>query len=349
MTAPAKPQKSKKSKLIETLSAIPGVQPAYQSVSKLANSKREKYVIPARHILQSATSPKPKVKPVDETKPLDLAFIDAAPFQYLVKQKDIEIFAVSMRDIENELNTILMKDIKYQLNKTAKASTDPKTMVPKEYHKFLDVFSKEALDTFSPHSKYDYQIRLLEEYRDHGHSFLSKMSESKLQFVKKFLEEYLKKGFIKASSALCSLCIMLAAKLDRGIRFCVDYKRLNKLTKKDAHPIPLIKEILTQLKKAKIFTKIDICQVFHKLKIAANSENYTMFALRFEVFKWKMLPFGLMRGPAGWQRFINDMLWEYLNKFCMAYLNNILIYSSNLKGHKEHVQLVLAKLYEFDI
>ena len=102
-----------------------------------------------------------------------------------------------MRDIKHEFNTISMKDIKYQPNKTAKTPTDPKTVVPKEYQKFLDVFSKEALDTLLPHLKYNYQIRLLEGYRDHRHSFFSKMSESKLQFMKKFLKEHLKKGFLR--------------------------------------------------------------------------------------------------------------------------------------------------------
>ena len=156
----------------------------------------------------------------------------------------MEIFAVFMQDIENELNAISIKDIEYQLNKTAKAPTDPKTLVPEEYHEFLDVFSKKALDMLSPHLKYDHQIRLLEGYRDHGNSSLSKMSESKLQFVKKFLEKHLKKGFIKVSSAPYSSRIMLVAKLGGGIRFCVDYRHLNELTKKDAYPIPLIEETL---------------------------------------------------------------------------------------------------------
>ena len=62
-----------------------------------------------------------------------------------------------------------------------------------------------------------------------------------------------------------------------------------------------------------------------------------------------MLPFELTGGPASWQQVINNMLWEYLNKFCMAYLDDILIYSSNLKEHKEHVRLLLAKLREFGI
>ena len=149
-----------------------------------------------------------------------------------------------MRDIKNELNAILMKNIKYQLNKTAKTPTNPKTMIPKEYHKFLDVFSKKASDTLLPHSKYNYQIRLLKGYRNYGNNSLNKMSEPKLQFVKKFLEEYLNKGFIKASSASCFSQIMLAAKSGEDIRFCANHRRLNKFTKKDAYLILLIEETL---------------------------------------------------------------------------------------------------------
>ena len=141
---------------------------------------------------------------------------------------------------------------------------------------------------------------------------------------------------------------MLAVKPGGGIRFCVYYRRLNELTVNDAYPIPLIEEILAQLKNAKVFTKMDIRQAFHKLQMAADSEDYTTFSCRFGAFKWKVLPFGLTGGgPASWQRFINDVLWEYLNKFCTAYLDDILIYSNNMKEHKEHVRLVLAKPCEF--
>ena len=72
---------------------------------------------------------------------------------------------------------------------------------------------------------------------------------------------------------------MLAAKPRKDIRFCIDYKHLNKLTKKDAYPILLIEETLVQLKNAKVFMKINICQAFHKLRMTADSEDLTMFAL----------------------------------------------------------------------
>ena len=346
-TAPAEPQNmhtkaknsktSKKSNAIKTPQAIPSMRSTYRGVSKLADKEREKYVVPVKRILKPATVLKPKLELADETKPIDLTFIGGAPFTYLVKQKNVEIFAISMRNI------------KYQLEKTTKTPTDPKTMVPEEYHEFLDVFSKEASDTLSEHSKYDYRIRFLESYKNHGNSPLRAISKPKLQFVKKFIEEHLKKRFIEASSAPCLSPIMLAVKLGRGVQFCVKYRKLNELTIKDAYLILLIEETLAQLKNIKVFMKIDIRQAFHKLRMAADSEDYTMFSCRFGAFKWKVLPFGLTGGPASWQRFINNVLWKYLNRFCMVYLDNILIYSSNLKEHKEHVRLVLAKLCEFGI
>ena len=282
-TAPAEPQnvhtkaknskKLKKSNTIKTPQAIPGMQPTYRGVSKFADKEGEKYVVSTKYILKPTTVPKPKVELADETKPINLVFIGGESFTYLVKQKDVEIFAISMRDI------------KYQLEKATNTPLDPKTMVLEEYHKFLDIFLKEASDTLSEHSKYDHRIRFLKGYKDHGNSFLQAMSEPKLQFVKKFVEKHLKKRFIEASSAPCSSPIMLAVKPGGGVWFYVDYRRLNKLTVKDAYPIPLIEETLAQLKNAKVFTKIDIWQAFHKLWMAADSEDYTTFLCRFGVFK----------------------------------------------------------------
>ena len=168
---------------------------------------------------------KPSVEPADG-KPLDLALIGGAPFIHLVKSKKrkAEVFAISIRDI------------KYQLNKGKTPLTNPKTVVPAEYHDFLDVFSKNISNTLRPHGKHNHKIELLKNKNssDLGHSALQRMSVPQLEFVKKFFEEHLKKRFIKASSAPCSSPILLAKKPGREIRFCVDYQKLNSLTKKDA-------------------------------------------------------------------------------------------------------------------
>ena len=275
--------------------AAPKVAPkiAPKTASEPSNAKRARDPKAApkaeisKAILKAPPQPRaqsPRAK--ESTRPLKLAMVGAAPFQYLTKQKGVEIFGISMRDLE------------YQLNKAEKPVTDPATVVPECYHEFLDVFLKETSDKVSPHSKYDHKIKLVNGGKDHGQAALRGMSKPQLKFVKNFLEENLKKGFIEASRAPCSSPILLAKKPDGGIRFCVDYKRLNELTKKDVYPIPLIAETLAQLKEARVFTKIDICQAFHKLRMAASSEDLTTMATRFGAFKWKVFLFRLTGGPA---------------------------------------------------
>ena len=173
--------------------------------------------------------------------------------------------------------------------------------------------------------------------KDHSQAALRPMSNERLVFIKKFLKDNLKKNFIEASSTFCSLSIMLTVKPEGGIRFCVNYQKLNKLTKKDAYPILLITETLAQLSHAKMFTKIDIWQAFYKLCIAAESEDLTTMITQFEAYKWKILPFGLTKRLVLWQKSINNILWKYLNWFCTAYLDNILIYSQDLQKHKKHI------------
>ena len=246
-----------------------------QGVSKVASVPEEK-TIPLKPKLKANDKSETKIEnkktsveqASENDKPLDLAFIGGAPFMHLAKSKKqkAKISAISMRDIE------------YQLNKVTKPLTNPKAVVPAEYHDFIDVFLKEASDTFSPHTKFDHKIELLKDAGELGHSALRGMSVPQLEFVKKFLEEHLKKGFIEASSAPCSSPILLAKKPGGRIRFCVDYQKLNLLTKKDAYPLPLIAETIAWLKKVVIFTKINIRQAFHKLRMALNSEDLTTFA-----------------------------------------------------------------------
>ena len=138
--------------------------------------------------------------------------------------------------------------------------------------------------------------------------------------------------------------ILFVKKPGGGIRFCVDYKRLNAITKKDRYPIPLIEETLAQLEDAKYFTKIDIRQAFYRIRMSEDSEELTTFLTRFGAFKYLVMPFGLCNGPASWQHLINDTLFDFLHCFVQAYLDDIFIYSKTLKEHHSHVRQVLQQL-----
>ena len=140
--------------------------------------------------------------------------------------------------------------------------------------------------------------------------------------------------------------MLFVKKADSSLRFYIDYRKLNLLTQKDAYPLPRIDELLTRVSRAKFFTKLDIRQAFHRIRMDPASEEYTSFRTRYGTYKCKVLPFGLCNGPATYQRYMNDVLIEYLDDFVTAYLDDILIYSDNFEDHQEHVQKVLRRLLE---
>ena len=117
----------------------------------------------------------------------------------------------------------------------------------------------------------------------------------------------------------------------------VTYNILFNISKKDRYPIiPLIDELMERLNGAKIFTKLDIRQGFH--------QDLTTFRTRYGAYKYRVVPFGITNGPAAFQRFVNSTFFDYLDKFLTAFVDDLLIYSKNMKEHQEHVRLVLERL-----
>jgi hypothetical protein len=125
------------------------------------------------------------------------------------------------------------------------------------------------------------------------------------------------------------------------LRFCIDFRTLNALICKDRYPLPLIDETLVRLAKAKVFTKLDIRQAFYRIRMDPTSEEYTTFRTRYGAYKCKVMSFGLTNGPVTYQRYMNDILFDYLDMFCTAYLDDIVIYSENELEYTAQVHLVL--------
>ena len=130
----------------------------------------------------------------------------------------------------------------------------------------------------------------------------------KLNFVKKYFENNLKKEFIIISHASCFSSILLIKKSSEELKFCVDYRKLNQMIKKNKYSISLIIETFAQLSKAKIFSKINIRQIFHKLRMKKTFENLIIFITKFDVYKWRVLLFDLIENLFTWQHYINDVL-----------------------------------------
>jgi hypothetical protein len=125
-------------------------------------------------------------------------------------------------------------------------------MISSEYHDFLDVFSKEKANILSSHKKHDHCIKLEKDHEfDHEYASLYNLSEEELQLMKKYLKEHLNKNFIELSTAFYASFVLFAKKSKNELRFCVNYRKLNAIIKKNRYSILFIVKIIARLSKAK--------------------------------------------------------------------------------------------------
>ncbi|KAF4310822.1 hypothetical protein GTA08_BOTSDO13628 [Botryosphaeria dothidea] len=171
------------------------------------------------------------------------------------------------------------------------------------------------------------------------------MSRDELLVLRKTLNELLDKGFIRVSNSPAAAPVLFVKKPGGGLRFCCDYRALNRITRKDRYPLPLIQETLNRISKARWFTKLDVTAAFHRIRIAEGSEWLTAFRTRFGLFEWLVTPFGLANAPSTFQRYINWTLKDFLDDFVSAYVDDILIFTDgSRRAHREKVNKVLEKL-----
>lgn len=285
-----------------------------------------------------AILPKPEQSPIRKPPVTPLAFrvalISANAFHFNLKKPENEFFTTSLYEIDR-----LLQDYEDE-PENAQLIED---RLPSCYHPYRDVFNKVDADKMPPSRSYDHKI-VLEEPLPNTYPPLYKQNQAELEAIKAYVLEHLRKGFIEASQSPFASPILAVKKPGGGLRICVDYRKLNNLTRKDAYPIPRIDELLSRPSKAKIFTKFDIRAAFNKIRMDPESEEYTSFRTRYGSYKCKVLPFGLCNGPATYQRYMNDVLIDYLDDFCVAYLDDILIYSEDAPTHQEHVRKVLERL-----
>ncbi len=205
-----------------------------------------------------------------------------------------------------------------------------------EYHDYLDIFDRAMIDQLSSHRIYDHKIELIDE-RMFLRSRLYQMFDHKLQKIKKYLIKHLNKEFIFFSFASYVSLILFAEKKDESLRFCVDYRKLNALIKRNRYSLLLIDETLIRIQESKYLTQLNIIVAFNKLRMHSDSEDLTIFIIFFNSYKYHVMLFELINELMFYQHYMNDVLFKYLHQFCQIYLDDIIIYSKILKKHKQHV------------
>ena len=158
------------------------------------------------------------------------------------------------------------------------------------------------------------------------------------------LEELLKKGYICPSVSPCGAPVLFVKKKDGTLRLCIDFRQLNKYTINNKYPLPKIDDLFDHLRGENIFSKIDLREGYHQVTIKEEDIHKTTFRTRYGHYKFVVVPFGLTNAQTIFMCLMNDMFRNYLDKFVIVFLDDILIYSKSEEEHEHPSILVLQVL-----
>jgi hypothetical protein len=162
--------------------------------------------------------------------------------------------------------------------------------------------------------------------------------------LKKQIAELQAKEFIRPSSSPGEHSYSFVEKKDGTQRMCVDYRSLNEVTIKNKYPLPWIEDLFDQMKGASVFSKINLRSGYHQLKIRESDIPKTAFRTRYGLYEYTVMSFGLTNARAYFMYLMNKVFMEYLDRFIIVFIDNILVFSRTMEEHKEHLRLVLEKL-----
>ena len=173
-----------------------------------------------------------------------------------------------------------------------------------------------------------------------------RLAPAEMAELKKQLEDLMDKGFIRPSSSPWGAPVLFVKKKDRSFRLCIDYRGLNKVTINNKYPLPRFDELLDQLQGASWFSKIDLASGYHQISIAEEDVRKTAFRTRYGDYEFVVMPFGLTNAPAAFMKLMNTVFQEYLDKYVIVFIDDILVYSKSKGEHDWHLRVVLNKLPE---
>lgn len=279
----------------------------------------------------------------------------ATEFQHSLTKED-HVYALILSKVDDELihyapnNINLSSKLRVADDVTAQISSidprDKQHRIPSELQEYEDVFSESKADKLPT---FEHAQHAIETTKDLPYGPLYNLSQTELEVLRKYLDDAIAKGWIRRSTSPAGAPVLFVPKKDNTLRLCVDYRGLNKVTIKNRHPLPLITETLDRLVGSKIFSKLDLRNAYHRVRIREGDEWKTTFRTRYGHFEYLVMPFGLTNAPATFQDYINRAMAGITDVFCVVYLDDILIFSDSLETHWQHVREVLARLRKFNL
>ncbi|KAK3544289.1 hypothetical protein QTP86_009141 [Hemibagrus guttatus] len=204
--------------------------------------------------------------------------------------------------------------------------------LPCQYTDFHMVFSEERAARLPCHQVWDCAIDLLPNASPpKGQIYPLSLLESKA--MEEYIESSLAAGHIRPSTSAAAAGFFFVGKKDGGLRPCIDYRGLNAVTVRYPYPLPLVPAALEQLQGAQVFTKLDRRSAYNLVRIREGDEWKTAFHTTHGHYEYCVMPFGLTNTPAVFQALINEVFRDLLGRGVIAYINDILVYSTSMKEH----------------
>jgi hypothetical protein len=167
------------------------------------------------------------------------------------------------------------------------------------------------------------------------------MSAKQLEELNEQILELQEKGYRRPNSSHWGEHVIFVPNKDGTERMCVDYRALNEVTIKNKYPLPWINDLFNQLRGACVFSKINLQSGYHQLKIWDSDIPKITFITRYGLYEYTVMSFGLTNAPAYFMYLMNEVFMEYLDKFMVVFIDDILIYSQDEEEHEKHLHLVL--------
>ncbi|MBW0559962.1 hypothetical protein O181_099677 [Austropuccinia psidii MF-1] len=215
-------------------------------------------------------------------------------------------------------------------------------VVPSVYNQYLDVFSKVKAEKLPPHHACDHHIELEGSLPPVG--VIYSLSKQESDTLRAYISENLERSFVHPSSSSTGERVLFVKKKDGGLHLCVDYRKLNAVTRKNKYPVPPMNQLLNVFNGSSIFSKIDLRGAYNLLRIKEGDEHLTCFRTKYGSYEYLVMPFGLTNAPASFQNLVNDIFQDLLNVYVVVYLDDIMVFSKSEEEHVTHVSTVLSRL-----
>jgi hypothetical protein len=173
-----------------------------------------------------------------------------------------------------------------------------------------------------------------------------RMNVKELEVLKQQIQELLDKGWIRESHSMYGAPVLLVRKPSGDYRMVIDYRSLNSQTIRDRYPLPRIDDLLDQLGGSAVYSKLDLASGYHQVAMHPDDIHKTAFNCRYGLYEWTVMPMGLTNAPSGFMRLMTKVFRPYLDKFLVVYLDDLLVFSSSIEEHVEHLRQVLTVLRE---